>query len=113
MPCGQFREGDALTAAIYATRARVRTPCGKIWHVRGATSLDTVAVNGDWVGYAGQQAYVLHANRRFVVGENGEKVLNRDVLRAIQIRLEKSYEASLGEWQEAARASALSRASAL
>ena len=100
---GRFREGDALTAAIYATRSRVRTLCGPIWHVRGA-SLDTVAVDGDWLGRYGQQAYVLHSNRGFVVREDGRKVFNRDVLRAIQARLEERYLADLAEWKEAARA---------
>ncbi len=107
LPAGsRFREADALTAAIYATKARVRTTCGGIWHVRGA-ALDAVAVDGDWVGYAGQQAYVLHANRRFVVAENGQRILNRDVLRAVQARFEERYRVMLIEWQEKARAAAL------
>lgn len=104
LPLGQFHEGDALTAAIYATRARVRTVCGNIWHVRGSAGLDTVAVDGEWLGYAGQQSYVLHANRRFMVREDGQRVLNRDVLRAIQARLEQLYQANLSEWREAAQA---------
>lgn len=107
LPRGQFHEGDALTAAIYATRARVRTLCGHIWHIRGATSLDRVAVDGDWLGYAGERAYVLHANRRFVVLEDGQRVLNRDVLRAIQVRLGELYRADLIGWRKTARLAAL------
>ncbi len=96
---GEFHERDALTAAVYATRSRVRPFAASMWQVHGGHALDTVAVDGDWIGFAGQQSYVLRADSRFVIRDDGLRLLNRDVLRGVQMRFEARYREYLESWQ--------------
>jgi hypothetical protein len=80
---GNLWENDAFVAAIYETRARIRTVCGNIWHVRGATSIDLVTQEDNRLCYAGQPAYVLHANWKYTLREDHRRVFVRPLLREV------------------------------
>jgi ADP-heptose:LPS heptosyltransferase len=93
----------ALTAAARTVRARLRPLSAPLWIVRGADQLDRVAVDGDWVGCAGECVFVLSADSRYVVREDGRRVFTRDLLRAIQAGCERAYEEAVLAWREAPR----------
>ena len=93
----------ALTAAAHAVRARLRPLSAPQWIVRGADQLDGVAVDGDWAGCGGECVFVLSADSRYVVREDGRRVFTRDLLRAIQAGCERTYEEAVLAWREAAR----------
>jgi ADP-heptose:LPS heptosyltransferase len=93
----------ALTAAAHTVRARLRPLSAPLWIVRGADQLDRVAVDGDWAGCAGECVFVLSADSRYVVREDGRRVFTRDLLRAIQAGCERAYEEAVLAWREAAR----------
>jgi hypothetical protein len=88
---GNLWEGDAFVAAVYVTRARVRTVCGNIWHVRGKTSIETAELANGRLEFAGFPCVVLHANAGYTLREDGRRVFVRKVLREIQDRFERRF----------------------
>jgi hypothetical protein len=88
---GNLWENDAFVAAVYATRARVRTVCGNIWHVRGMTSLDTAEPANGGLTFGSFPCVVLHANAGYTLREDGRRVFVRAALREIQDDLERRF----------------------
>ncbi len=88
---GELWENDAFVAAVYSTRARVRTLCGNIWHVRGRTSIETAEVVNGRLTFAGFECVVLHANAGYVVRKDGRRVFLRKPLQAIQDHFEHRF----------------------
>jgi hypothetical protein len=97
---GNLWEGDAFVAAVYRTRARIRTVCGSIWHVRGKTSHETVDMSDGVLSFAGFPCIVLHANANYTLREDGRRIFKRDILREIQDRWEARFlELRNGDWR--------------
>lgn len=88
---GNLWEGDAFVAAVYATKARVRTVCGNIWHVRGKTSIQTSEIVNGRLTFGGFPCVVLHANADYTLREDGRRVFVREPLRVIQDHFEQRF----------------------
>jgi hypothetical protein len=88
---GNLWEGDAFVAAVYASKARVRTVCGNIWHVRGKTSIETSEIIDGRLTFGGFPCVVLHANADYTLREDGRRVFIREALRGIQDHYERRF----------------------